>query len=187
MGTMLIEGMLPDNREILDNTSREHWYLGVILFCFLCLSTITIMNMLIGILCDVMTRVSHTETEKRELDRMSHKLQTMMAGVDGNDDGKVSISEFKGIVKNDEAVKILRDVGVDVKTLVEDVDFIFEQHGKETIDFEDFKEIILQFRQTNLATIRTISNLRKYNQKGFDDVRRRIRHLEDHLRAPRAV
>merc|ERR1711920_975591 len=119
----------------------------VVFLFYLLFVALLIMNMLIGLLCDVVSQESGTNAEQQSLDAMSSKLQDILADIDQDYDGKVSRKEFESIIEHKEAVKLLRDVGVDVYALVDDSDFAFE--GKTDMPFEDFEELILQFRATN--------------------------------------
>merc|ERR1712194_306513 len=65
--TLLIEGVMPDNAELMDRLLDEKWYYAALFFCFLFLAALTLMNMLIGILCDVVSGVSSAERERAQV------------------------------------------------------------------------------------------------------------------------
>merc|ERR1712226_20181 len=49
MVSLLLDGVLPDNAEMTYNLARDHWGLGVLHVSFILISSLTILNMLIGI------------------------------------------------------------------------------------------------------------------------------------------
>merc|ERR1711933_489234 len=55
--------------------------------------------------------------------------------------------------------RALQDVGVDVVSLVDFTDFIF-QNGRE-LTFSDCMDVVLQLRGTNASTVKDIVDLRK--------------------------
>jgi len=178
--TLLVESMLPDNGELLGSIGRESWFCAVVYFVFLLLSAITVMNMLIGILCEVVGQVSTEEKERQQLEMMSKKLQAVLRSIDKNYDGLVSRPEFESMIGNMEARQALMDVGVDIQALIEDADFVFSQKGPQ-MTFEDFREEVLTFRSTLPAVTRTIMHMRRALLARELDVRDRILAFDDKL------
>merc|ERR1712039_5899 len=65
----------------------------------------------------------------------------------------------------------LAEVGVDVISLVDNMDQIFEESclpGEESINFEKFSEAILNLRGNNTATVKDCVDLRKFIKKQTD-------------------
>merc|ERR1719433_1547615 len=74
----------------------------------------------------------------------------------------ISKAEFMQLLNNKEAVRILKEVGVDVVGLIDYADTIFEtDHFTEELEFSDFVRVILDLRGTNPATVKDIIQLRK--------------------------
>eukprot|EP00418_Pyrodinium_bahamense_P032164 CAMPEP_0179133930 /NCGR_PEP_ID=MMETSP0796-20121207/63710_1 /TAXON_ID=73915 /ORGANISM="Pyrodinium bahamense, Strain pbaha01" /LENGTH=91 /DNA_ID=CAMNT_0020832909 /DNA_START=1 /DNA_END=273 /DNA_ORIENTATION=- len=91
------------------------------------MASLTIMNMLIGVICEVVSAVANTETEQLTLTYVKEKIHEIMdaTGADTNADQMISKAEFIELLKNEKATKILNEVGVDVIGLVDFVDEIF--------------------------------------------------------------
>lgn len=172
--TLLVEGMIPDNGGLMMELFKTQWYLAIIFFLFLFLASLTFMNMLIGLLCEVVSTVTDAEKEDREIEMMTEKLRTTLASIDEDFDGNVSKAEFVAILDNHDAVKVLQNAGVDVVTLVDDADFIFEESQVSAIPFEEFVELVLQFRAGSTTTIRVMSALRKFIAKNFETLTVRV-------------
>jgi len=99
-------------------------------------------------------------------------IQKMLkaGGLDTDGDGLISKKEFTSLLETVEASRLLTEVGVDVFSLVELADFIFEdEHAKDAGDrpverdltFTDFMNVILELRGSNAATVKDIVDLRK--------------------------
>mmetsp|Transcript_26932 Transcript_26932/g.80254 ORF Transcript_26932/g.80254 Transcript_26932/m.80254 type:complete len:549 (-) Transcript_26932:83-1729(-) len=176
--TLLIVSLLPDNAPLMDEISQETWYCGVIYFIFLLLTAVTIMNMLIGILVDGIFQVSNADKEERGIELMSEKLRAALWSIDKNFDGQVSKAEFEGILENQEAVRTLYDVGVDVTALVSEADFIFRSECSSGLPFEDFKEEVLKFRATSVATNGSVTAVQRFMRFGLEQLAEKMDDLK---------
>merc|ERR1719313_2766795 len=133
---------------------------------FILLSTLTVMNMLVGVLVEVITVVSAAEKEFLTVSLVKSQLNSLMTTMDAADvDGnrKIDKGEFEALLTNPRAARILQDIGVDVVGLVDLSDHIFEDHAESgELAFADFMEVVLQLRGTNQATVRDMVDLRKH-------------------------
>jgi len=134
--------------------------------------------MLIAVLCDVVGNTSHEETETRGIQTMSEKLEAILRSVDEDYDGLVSRNEFERILDNEEAMRLFKDVGVDVDALMDDAEFIFQQKGNQGLTFDDFKEEALQFRHTSHATMGAITATRRFIRLSLEQIAGRIAEVE---------
>merc|ERR1711862_731383 len=58
MVSLLVDSALPDNADMIFSLATAQTMLGVLYFVFLFLTALTIMNMLLGLLCDKMSQVA---------------------------------------------------------------------------------------------------------------------------------
>merc|ERR1719181_1579432 len=100
------------------------------------------MNMLIGVLCDMITSVSQAEKDRMQVSWVKDMLEDKFRMLDVNNDDMVSRNEFLGLVDMPEVVHALEDVGVDVVGVLDLADFIFDDEHK-TMTFPNFMEIML--------------------------------------------
>merc|ERR1711972_268963 len=107
------------------------------------------MNMLIGVLVEVVGVVSDVEKEKLQVGFAKDRLQHMLAefGTDEDGDGLLSYNEFLRLLENPLAVRALQDVGVDAIGLVDFVDVIFSTTDRLT--FGQVMEMVLSLRGSN--------------------------------------
>eukprot|EP00927_Polykrikos_kofoidii_P019649 TRINITY_DN19214_c0_g3_i1.p1 TRINITY_DN19214_c0_g3~~TRINITY_DN19214_c0_g3_i1.p1 ORF type:complete len:786 (-),score=136.70 TRINITY_DN19214_c0_g3_i1:12-2300(-) len=161
MNTLLLGGTMPDNAELINGVGDEHWAMRFLVMIYILLAGLTVMNMLVGVLCEVVSVVSAVERETLLLNFVKGQLQELLdcTGLDVNHDNLISKSEFQALIEKPEAARALQEVGVDVIGLVDFTDFIFKD-GRE-LSFPDFMEVVLQLRGSNTATVKDIVDLRK--------------------------
>eukprot|EP00929_Paragymnodinium_shiwhaense_P053370 TRINITY_DN26706_c0_g1_i4.p1 TRINITY_DN26706_c0_g1~~TRINITY_DN26706_c0_g1_i4.p1 ORF type:complete len:596 (-),score=169.08 TRINITY_DN26706_c0_g1_i4:320-2107(-) len=166
--------------------------LTAIFFIYILFGAVLIMNMLIGVLCEVVAVVSATEQEEMLVEYTRQKLQEVMNLIDEDGSGLISRDEFSLILSQPKAMEALQDVGVDVMGLLDIADFIFgtsddsmdrmdsmacEIGGGENISgesqsgvelsFAEFMDVVLQLRGSNNATVKDMVDLRKYLKNSF--------------------
>mmetsp|Transcript_52606 Transcript_52606/g.125647 ORF Transcript_52606/g.125647 Transcript_52606/m.125647 type:complete len:753 (+) Transcript_52606:112-2370(+) len=188
MFTLWIHGTLLDEINILQRQiGKESWICTAIFFVFVLLASLTVMNMLIGVLCEVVQTVAATEKEEMLVSYVNMKLHDVVHLLDQDGDMKISKSEFTRILESAEACRCLEDVGVDVVGLVDSVDAIFEDAStpgdKQEVEltFEKFMDIVLKLRGTNNATVKDMVDLRKYLRDTILQTHSEIQDLHDSL------
>jgi hypothetical protein len=173
MWTLIVLVVVPDdfNKMTEDLFNQVGTVPAILFIIFMILAAITIMNMLIGVLVDVVSVVAGAEKETLVLNFVKAKMKEIFndkSGIDHDKDQKISRQEFAEILKNPQATKALRDVDVDPAGLVDMDDFIFEDQEKLT--FNEFMEVVLSLRGTENAKVKDIVDLRKYIRKELDKV-----------------
>ncbi|CAE8649883.1 unnamed protein product, partial [Polarella glacialis] len=173
MYTLMVYGTLLDGiGSLLDALGQDSLAIASAFVVFVLIAALTLMNMLIGVLCEVVSGVAAVEKEELAVSFVKGKLQNIVMGFDTNGDNLISKSEFEMLMKSKEAVKALTEVGVDAEGLVDLAETIFSENygnGSDCYDkelsFPDFMEVILELRGGNTATIRDLVNLKKFMSK----------------------
>jgi voltage-gated sodium channel len=78
MNSLLVEGMLPIYARIInDVTGASPWYWFLIM-TFILLASVTVMNMLVGVLCEVVRTVAEREREAMTVIHVTNELREVM-------------------------------------------------------------------------------------------------------------
>eukprot|EP00931_Biecheleriopsis_adriatica_P088772 TRINITY_DN63010_c0_g1_i1.p1 TRINITY_DN63010_c0_g1~~TRINITY_DN63010_c0_g1_i1.p1 ORF type:complete len:633 (+),score=146.33 TRINITY_DN63010_c0_g1_i1:98-1996(+) len=171
MYSLLVYGTFLDNLSLFtDEVGSESYLCLALIFVFVLLAACTVLNMLIGVLCEVVSAVASVETEEMLVLFVTNQLQSLARAIDKNHDGYISKVEFMQILNSPEAARCLHQVGVDPVSIIEMTDEIFtasdtvvsESGEKDVLTFEKFMEGLLNLRTTNKATVRDIVALRGY-------------------------
>mmetsp|Transcript_56407 Transcript_56407/g.131778 ORF Transcript_56407/g.131778 Transcript_56407/m.131778 type:complete len:571 (+) Transcript_56407:88-1800(+) len=181
MHSLFMHGTFLDAVSDVMSEMLEESILGfALMYIFIILSAVTIMNMLIGILCEVITAVADAEKEALQVSWTTEVLQTCLsAGADTNNDGCIDIGEFQSMIQNQQVRKVLREVDVDVQTLVNFADVLFEDEDGQSrmeLPFADFMQRLLQLRGRNTATVKDLVDLRKWMSRELQSMASKMQH-----------
>merc|ERR1719387_3079745 len=130
MWVLMVNGTLLDGvGETMYELKDEQLYHLVIIFTlFILLSALTVMNMLIGVLCEVVTAVGENEKEQAAVDLMKHSVLLLLKRLDKDGSGEISQDEFNQVLADPEALQVLEELEVDVHYFIELMDMFFESH-----------------------------------------------------------
>jgi len=161
MNSLLLLGILPDEAEFIEEVGSEHWVFKVVILIYTILAALCVMNMLVGVLCEVVSVVSSVEKESLLVNYVKTTLRHMLntSGIDADGDHLIAKNEFEKLLELPGAAKAIQEVGVDVIGLMDFTDFIFKD-GR-ALTFPAFMDVILQLRGSNTATVKDVVDLRK--------------------------
>jgi len=159
---LLLRGILPDMADDVYSFSHSSSLAAALYILFILVATLTIMNMLTGVLVQTISAVSDVEREQMSVQWVKVKLLEVMrnTGLDEDGDMQISRTEFQKLLLNPNAAKLVQEVGVDVVGLVDFAELIFE-NGRD-LSFPEFMEWVLQMRGSNVATVKDLVDLRKF-------------------------
>jgi len=127
MWNLLLRGTFMDGPRIVGQSliDLESPLIFVFIF-FMLLSSLMVLNMLVGLLCDVVDAVAAAEKEKVMVSYVKSRLMGVLEALDEDGNGTISRDEFEQLMTIPEAVTALEDLGVDVQNLMSLADHLFE-------------------------------------------------------------
>jgi hypothetical protein len=126
MWNLLLAGTLLDGiTDVLNDIQGENWVLCAVFLMFVLISSFTVLNMLIGVLCEVVSAVALAEKEEMVVKFVKHQLIGVLMAIDVEGEGKISQDQFKEFVNHDESDPAFQELGVDKENLLSLVDIIF--------------------------------------------------------------
>jgi len=187
MYSLLIHAtFLDDLAGFMNDLRAEMWPLLIIALVFIYFAALTVMNMLIGVLCEVVSAVAATEKEEILAFTVKEQLSSIAESLDQNFDGKISYTEFAQILEQPMALRALQQVGVSPLGLVDFAELFFIEDGEPVeLTFDAFMEMVLDLRESNEATVKDVLNLwmqiRTNTNSGIKDVQHKIDELSDRV------
>lgn len=151
----------------------------IICWVYIALAALTVMNMLIGVLCEVISAVAEEEKESMMCEKVNDKFTSIVAQLDKDNDGTLCWDEFQKILDYPEALKALSDVNVDPEAMVDMAEDLFFEDGEPvTLTFEEFMEMVLDLRGGQEATVKDVMSLGKRFSHKFMSNKTRIDNIE---------
>eukprot|EP00928_Gymnodinium_smaydae_P029819 TRINITY_DN22351_c0_g6_i1.p1 TRINITY_DN22351_c0_g6~~TRINITY_DN22351_c0_g6_i1.p1 ORF type:complete len:642 (+),score=87.52 TRINITY_DN22351_c0_g6_i1:97-2022(+) len=163
---MLMSVLCGFDADFMGSLLKYGWPYYALWLLYVLVGQLVLLNMLIGILCEVVSGTAEAEKEVAALLDLKREVERLDA--DGSD--SVDKEESNEILQNPCVMKKLDDLGVDVSAFVEFAQFVFDECPE--MSRSDFIEMLVQFRGTKTATVKDIVDLRKY-------VAMEVNHLED--------
>ncbi|CAE7252670.1 CACNA1S, partial [Symbiodinium necroappetens] len=167
--TLILRCVLPDQEVFINIISSESWPLAALLLLFILLGSLTVMNMLLGVLVEAVKTVSTIEREQLDAD-FARKVLWELIDKEGDEDGDnlLSEKEFVNLLKKPKAARALMSLGVDVSAAYDYGRLLFEDGEKAS--FVDFMQAMLTLRGSNKTTVKDIVELRKFLSEEFHQV-----------------
>ncbi|CAE7747785.1 Cacna1h, partial [Symbiodinium sp. CCMP2456] len=167
--TLILRCVLPDQEVFFNIIASESWPLAALVLLFILLGSLTVMNMLLGVLVEAVKTVSTIEREQLDAD-FARKVLWELIDKEGDEDGDnlLSEKEFVNLLKKPKAARALMSLGVDVSAAYDYGKLLFEDGEKAS--FVDFMQAMLTLRGSNKTTVKDIVELRKFLSEEFHQV-----------------
>eukprot|EP00930_Biecheleria_cincta_P055175 TRINITY_DN41526_c0_g1_i1.p1 TRINITY_DN41526_c0_g1~~TRINITY_DN41526_c0_g1_i1.p1 ORF type:complete len:567 (+),score=108.29 TRINITY_DN41526_c0_g1_i1:117-1817(+) len=147
---------LPDLTEAM---FKENPFLGILLMIFVVIAPLTALNLLVGILVQVVQTLEASEKEEGAQIYLEDAIMRVFSALDQNGDGMLDIDEFQLLLKNESVIKALADCGLDVLSLAEHPEVLYK--GEESLTLTDFIRETLALRSDRVATIKDLFKLKQ--------------------------
>eukprot|EP00435_Cladocopium_sp_Y103_P062843 s271_g24.t1 len=158
VATLILKCILTDQEDLIRSVTEESLLMSFLLLTFIFFGSLTVMNMLLGVLVEAIKTVSTIEREQLEVDFAKR------ADTDG--DNCISEEEYMAVLQKPEAMTALTSLGVDVDAALDYGKLLFEDG--EPLTFGDFMKGILTLRGSNQTTVKDIVDLRKFTADEFN-------------------
>jgi len=186
MWTLLINGtFLDDVGEMLVPVRLASPGLSALFIVFTFISALAVLNLLVGVLCDVVSRTKQAEHNNSIATFVRHRMLEILECHDTDDDGNIEKSEFELLMQNPEMHKILSSCNISPKTLEDPLmldGILFSRyHGEDgevyrrRLSYDQLVDIVLRLSGGAAATIADLNDLR-------DFMRERLAQIESTLR-----
>lgn len=185
MAQLLISSTTPDLMPLLlDQLGVEYLVYAILYYLFVMMITFTVLNLLVGVLVNVVSIVATVEREMHQMNTMRQELANMVLNIDEDEDHMISKHEFQLMLNKPEVVQTLHEANIDGVDLAEFCDMLFV-HEEDLIPFRDMLDFILSLRGGNPSTVRDIVSMRRFVTVLIGQLRRDVEDsLRDFRRGP---
>lgn len=152
-----------------------------VLLLFVLISSITVMNMLIGVLCEVVCQVASAEKELTARNQVKSTLLGMLRGLDADGSGDITKDELLGVLANPEAITILNELEVDIPHFMEIQDMVYD--GPEAVlSISQIMSMILDNRGDRQTTLQDLVNGLNFSRWSLNlQMEKQTEMLRDHM------
>jgi len=144
MYTLLSQVLCGVDSDFLDSLLDASVLSYLIYLAFLFMATFTLMNMLIGVLCDVVSNVREAELDNIHVQHLDHEITKIVEYIDSDHNGFVTKQEWEKVFYNKETLRLLDGIGVDLPSFGGLQEFIFKD--TDSLTNTEFCHLIAQFR-----------------------------------------
>jgi len=189
MRHLFIMGTILDDVTVCTNTIRgtsESVIMVIVFVVFVVVSAFTLLNMLIGILCEVVTATSEGERLKSSEARIHDAIESIFNAMDEDQSGSISREEFLKMEDDEEVIAALAQLKVKTKHFRMYADLMFEEVGEDddeepTIPLAATIEMIMSLRPGTTVTALEFALLCQSINRNHYHVKNAIIRVERYL------
>jgi len=176
MNTLMLQGIFADQAQMITSMLEAGWVEYFVFLVYMVVGSLTLLNMLLGVICDVVGDVASENKEQVELKNVNDQITHMLEVADDNDDNEITRGEFASLFTNKEHLSILKDeLEVDVSQLIDSADFLFRKG--DSVDISEFKRVLLQLRGSKHATVKDLLNMQSFVHFSMDQFSRQVENV----------
>eukprot|EP00928_Gymnodinium_smaydae_P039461 TRINITY_DN26956_c0_g1_i1.p1 TRINITY_DN26956_c0_g1~~TRINITY_DN26956_c0_g1_i1.p1 ORF type:complete len:817 (-),score=153.74 TRINITY_DN26956_c0_g1_i1:375-2825(-) len=185
MRSLLLHGAFMDSPSLVlkHPDMSDSIFLTFSFLTFIFLSCFVVLNLLVGVLCDVVADVSRQEKEESDILFLRNTIVDMLPCYDKNDDGHLGKEEIDLLLQNPEMRVALNRFGVNVQGLVLSLDMYLEnlsmEELPEQLTFQEFLEFVMRLRAVKHTTVMDLVDLRDYLRQRLDLIERKLGIADD--------
>jgi hypothetical protein len=159
-GTLMLDnaGLLFTELLIGQNPSLSKVLAGLTLLSYALLSSLLVLQMLIGVLCDVVSQVGAERQDSYSIGLIKQELTANLRAYD-HGDGKISFIDIKKFFCEDHTRKVFKKLGINSLFCFELIGMIFPTQETETrIPLASILDFIVMCRGSNPANVQIIAH-----------------------------
>jgi len=154
--------------------------LTCVFLLYITTTSVLMLNMLIGVVCEMVSIVKRSEDELMAKVTLRGKLHDIMDVYDSDGNGKLKQSEFDLFIRNVEVMQALHHFDVDIKGLMTLCEMLFShvspdgQTEEVALSFDEIMNLAVRLKGTSACRVEDIVKLREFTKY-------RLEMLEEHL------
>lgn len=196
MMTLFTNGVLGDNLAwILTHIKTADLLLMWVFIVFMVLSSMTLLNMLIGVLCDVIGEAAENEKQDSQRAKFRETLELAFGQIDESGNKLISEDEWVKMKQNNDVMQSFEDLGIEKKDLDTHLNQLQTSlfHGdidddedrgkppKKGLSFEKFLQKIMELRPEEPASALDVEMLRMNVRKNEKVIKKQMEKVQQRL------
>lgn len=158
MATLFLKGLISDMAPMTYGIASENIFYAALFLVFILVGGITIMNMLIAVLVQVVGVVSTVEEETYELRQVKKLL--LQNHLQLNEDDSITLQDIEALFSDEDLVSGFCSLGIDTDDLLTHSKDIFRRRS--TMDLRAVWQLAVQHRGDSAVKVKDIVSLRQF-------------------------
>jgi len=185
MYTLIIYGTFLDSLvPFTDEVREESTICLMVLTIFAIISALTLMNMLIGVLCEIVSAIAVSEKEDLLTEKVHDTCSKVMEAIDCNQNDMISFQEMKVLFDSKDAQMAFKAAQVQIHDLVDVAEDFLHSDGKDgQMTFNQFMTMVLDCRASKNASLKDVMFLRRRINSRFRDLNHDMKSAENKISA----
>ena len=154
-GTLMLDDASPLMSSLLFSHKFNYVLAGLLFVLYTLLSAMCILQMLIGVLCDVVSTVKREEQSASAIGLLKQELLASLTACDDGD-GKISQEELQAVLYAPKSKALCRRLKINHAFLAELLGGLYQKPGTQ-VPIQDILELMVQCRGENVSTVETMS------------------------------
>jgi len=183
-GTLMLDNSAPLMTSLLFSGQFNYIVAGAFFMLYALLSAMLILQMLIGVLCDVVSRVGSEQREATAIGLVKQELLADLKQFDGGD-GKISQEELLQVMSNPSSKAVLKKLNINRLFLLELQKMMFTKPGQQ-VSIKSALTLMVMCRGDNPTTVEAMAGGLLSVVREISDVKNSLekdmKSLEAHIR-----
>jgi len=154
-GTLMLDNSAPLMTSLIFSTKFNYILAGALFLSYALLSAMLILQMLIGVLCDVVSRVGSEQRDATAIGLVKQELLEDLKEFDGGD-GKISQQELLKVMHNPKSKALLKKLNINRLFLLELQKMMFTKPGQQ-VSIKACLELMVMCRGDNATTVESLA------------------------------
>lgn len=184
MFTLFIMGTILDDVTVATTAIRktQNAFMLILFILFILISSFTILNMLIGILCEVVSATAEREKTKSAQESLREAIKTIFNTLDKDNSGCISKEEFVMMRKDPHVRQALKEMEINERHFQKYCEIAFQKPDAR-IEEDDLIRMLLRLRPENHISALDLSLLEASLDKSQEHMRERIKTIKKMISA----
>jgi len=154
-GTLMLDNAAPLMTELIYDPNFAVFLSGILFIFYSLISALLLLQILIGVLCDVVSRVNHEQRDAEAIALVKQELRAKLLEFDTDKDGHLSRDELHRILNDPKSSAVLRKLSINRGFLYQLQESVFARTDQ--MDITTALEMILLCRSDNAATVESLA------------------------------
>lgn len=159
-------------RTLMDIGTFSSICIVLLLIAYVSMTTLTIMNVLVGLMCRVINETTNRERDAYAVKALKDGVLERLSSCDENDDAMITKKEMEDALFDEVSQEVLQDLGIEVPYLMNAAEMIFSEVSH--VSVETIMELMLSARGSLGVTFSHLSALQIYTKWALDGQEHRI-------------